>query len=476
MILSCPEREAGIAVYTDTIAAIATPQGEGGLGVVRMSGPDAGIVAARIFRLGRRMRQIAPSDLASHHLYYGAIVDPANENVVDEVMLVRMLPPRTYTREEVVEVSCHGGLLPVREVLRIALENGARIAEAGEFTLRAFLNGRIDLSQAEAVSGVIAARTPQSLDLAVGELRGRLTERLAPARDALVGTLAYLDAAADFPDDEIPSIDLISELEAARYALSSVVESAQSGLLYREGVQIAIVGRPNAGKSSLLNRLLGTDRAIVTDIAGTTRDVIAESVNLGGLPATLLDTAGIADSEDVIERMGIERSRAALVSSGIALFVIDGSHPPVAEDEAIATMLAERLSDGGVVVALNKSDLPQAGGHWRTLDLLPGVPIVPISTRTGDGVGLLQQTLHDLAVGQAGTSGEPALVTVRQLDALRRALAHVESAQEAHAFGVPLDLLAVDVRAALHAVGEITGEHVDEAVLDEIFSRFCIGK
>lgn len=463
-------------MYHDTIAAIATPQGEGGLGVIRLSGPDAGAIAARIFRRGSRMRRIEPMDLASHRLYYGSIVEPDTARVVDEVMLVRMLPPRTYTREEVVEISCHGGLLPVREVLRLALRHGARIAEPGEFTLRAFLNGRIDLSQAEAVSGVIAARTPRTLDLAVGELRGRLTERLSPARDALVETLAYLDAAADFPDDEIPSIELIPALEAARDALARVVASARGGLLYREGVQIAIVGRPNAGKSSLLNRLLGTDRAIVTDIAGTTRDVIAESVNLGGLPATLLDTAGIADSEDVIERMGIERSREALVSSGIALFVIDGSRPPAREDEEIARLLTDRLSDEGVVVALNKSDLPVADGHQRLIGLLPGAPVVSISTRTGEGIDALRQALHERAIGQSGASSEPALVTVRQLDALRRALTHVEAAQEAHAFGVPLDLLAVDVRAALHAVGEITGEHVDEAVLNEIFSRFCIGK
>ncbi len=463
-------------MYHDTIAAVATPPGEGGIGIVRLSGPDAGTIGARIFRRGSQLRRIAASSLESHRLYYGAIVDPDDGRTIDEVMLVRMAPPRTYTREEVVEVSCHGGPVPVREVLGLCLRHGARPAEPGEFTLRAFLNGRIDLSQAEAVAGVVSARTPRSLDLAVDELRGRLTERLRPARDSLVETLAYLDAAADFPDDEIPAIELGPALTTARDALAAVVNAAGSGLLYREGVQIAIVGRPNAGKSSLLNALLRADRAIVTEIAGTTRDVIAESINLDGIPATLLDTAGIAESEDVIEQMGVARSRQALASSGIALFVIDRSRPAGPDDVQVATLLADRLGDGGVTIARNKSDLPDAAGHDPVLSLLPGVPIVDISTRSGEGIAALEAALRDLALAGSGSASEPALVTVRQHDALRRSLAAVEAAQEGHALGLPLDLLAVDVRAALHAVGEVTGEHVDAAVLDEIFSRFCIGK
>jgi tRNA modification GTPase len=463
-------------MYHDTIAAIATPPGEGGLAVVRLSGPDAGSLAARIFRRGKRLRVLDAEALESHRLYYGSIVDPADDRVVDEAMVVRMLPPRTYTREEVVEISCHGGPLPVREVLSLCYREGARPAEAGEFTLRAFLNGRIDLSQAEAVAGVVAARTPRSLDLAVDELRGRLTERLRPARDALVETLAYLDAAADFPDDEIPSMDVGPALETARAALSEVIESARAGLLYREGVQIAIVGVPNAGKSSLMNALVRADRAIVTEIAGTTRDVIAESINLHGLPATLLDTAGIAESEDVIERMGIDRSRRAIDTSQIALLVLDRSHSPGDDDIAVAKLLADRVDTASVIIALNKSDLPDATGHDVVHDLLPGTPVVQVSTLTGQGIAELERTLHDTAIGQASVAGEPALVTTRQLDALRRALAGVEAAQMAHTVGIPQDLLAVDVRAALHAVGEITGEYVDEAVLNEIFSRFCIGK
>lgn len=463
-------------MYHDTIAAIATPPGEGGLGIVRLSGPESGMIAGRIFRRGRRQRRVTPDLLTSHRLYYGAIVDPASERQLDEVMLVKMLPPRTFTREEVVEISCHGGLLPVREVLSLCLRSGARSAEPGEFTLRAFLNGRIDLSQAEAVAGLVGARTERSLELAVDELRGRLTARLRPARDALVELMAYLDAAADFPDDEIPGIDLDAVLEQARDALVEVVAGARSGLLYREGVQIAIVGRPNVGKSSLLNALLGAERAIVTEIAGTTRDIVAETISLNGLPATLLDTAGITQTEDVVERIGVERSRQALAASGLVLLVLDRSQPIEQGDHAVAELLRARLAAGGVVVALNKSDLPAAErvGGLELLDR--NWPLVAISTHSGAGLAELRELLYHELAGRSELTAEPALVTLRQHDALRRALEGVEAAQRARALAIPLDLLAVDVRVALYAVGEITGEHISEAVLDEIFSRFCIGK
>lgn len=463
-------------MYQDTIAAIATPPGEGGIGIVRMSGPDALDVASKIFRRGKGLRQIAVDELESHRLYYGGIVDPNSGRQVDEVMLVRMAPPRTFTREPVVEISCHGGLVPVREVLALCIRHGARLAEPGEFTLRAFMNGRIDLSQAEAVAGVVAARTSQSLSLAVEELRGRLTDRLKPARDALVESLAYLDAAADFPDDEIPDHDLDPALAIALDSLRSVLASAQTGLLYREGVQVAIVGRPNVGKSSLLNALVGSDRAIVTEIAGTTRDVIAETINLNGIPATLLDTAGITETEDVVERIGVERSERALTSSGVVTFVLDRSQPLQAGDLRVAELLKRRIGDLSLLVVWNKSDLPRVAEPNGHLPLLDDAPALEISTVTGAGIDDLRDTLYELVAGKSEDAAEPTLVTTRQLDALRRAVESLEAARQARKVGVPLDLLAVDVRAALYAVGEITGEQVSEAVLDEIFSRFCIGK
>jgi len=469
---------------TATIAAIATPPGEGGIGVVRLSGPDAASIAEQVFRRTGRDGRPHPVQLhatESHRLLYGTIVDPKTGRPVDEVLLAWMAGPHTYTREDTVEISCHGGPLPLRETLRVLLASGARHAERGEFTLRAFLNGRLDLTQAEAVLQVIGARTAESLRLAVSDLAGELTQRLAPANTALISLLAYLDASADFPDDEIDTTshqhDINLGLTAAEEALEDVVAGSRAGMLYRDGARIALVGRPNVGKSSLLNALLRSDRAIVTPIAGTTRDVIEESIDLEGIPATLLDTAGIVDTEDPVERIGVERSRKALASSAAIILVVDGSVNPGADDLAIVETLAARSSSEQtpVVIARNKSDLPERGDLTAITSLLADVPMIGISAATGAGLTDLEHTLAEILRG--GASGvTPALITARQHAAIERALAHLHDARAAWELGVPQDLLATSVRAALHAVGEVTGEQVDEAVLNEIFSRFCVGK
>lgn len=474
-----------------TIAAIATPPGAGGIGVIRISGPDAAEIGQTIFRRHRRAHPAGiPVDLRtteSHRLHYGFIVDPATGERIDDVLLAWMRGPHTYTRQDTVEISCHGGPLPLRETLRVALAAGARQAEPGEFTLRAFLNGRLDLAQAEAVVQVIGARTAESLRLAVSDLAGDLSRRLEPANAALVSLLAYLDAAADFPDDEIDVdasghragglVDIDRGLAAAEEALAAVIAGSHAGMLYREGARIALVGRPNVGKSSLLNALLRADRAIVTPIAGTTRDVIEETINLSGIPATLLDTAGIVETQDVVERIGVERSRAALQTAAAIVFVLDGSRDPESGDLEIARLLADRAADQQVPVAIarNKADLPARGNVAPLLALLPEAPVVSLSATSGEGLIDLEGTLAAALRDGAGVA-QPAMISARQRAALDRALAHVHDAQEAWAVGVPQDLLATSVRAALHAVGEVTGENVDEAVLHEIFSRFCIGK
>jgi tRNA modification GTPase len=466
-------------MYDDTIAAIATPPGEGGIGIIRLSGPDSAGIAGRLFRRGRHGQLVDISTLDSHRLYYGSIVDPEAKRTVDEVMLVRMAPPHSYTREAVVEIQCHGGPIPVKRILELSVEAGARLAGPGEFTLRAFLNGRIDLTQAEAVMAVVSARTSESLALAVDELRGSLTHRLGPARDALIRTLAYLDASADFPEDEIHGVDIDTTLRGAECVLAEVLESSNLGRLYHEGVQIAIVGRPNVGKSSLMNALLRHERAIVTPIAGTTRDVITETINLNGIPATLLDTAGIGETKDVIEQMGIDRSRRAIDAAALALFVIDGSQPATPDDVTVAHMLAERLDRDGagrVVLALNKRDLPRHEAHDALRAELPGCPIIELSTVTGDGIDTLEATLFDLASSLAGEAREPATVSLRQREALRAALISLRAALVATADDLPNDLIAIDVRDALMFIGEITGDQISERVLDEIFSTFCIGK
>jgi tRNA modification GTPase len=466
-------------MYDDTIAAVATPPGEGGIGVVRLSGPDSARIAGAMFHRGKSDRCVEVSRLESHRLYYGRIVDTDRHRTIDEVMLVRMAAPKTYTREDVVEIHCHGGTIPVKSILELAIAKGARLAEAGEFTLRAFLNGRVDLSQAEAVMAVVSSRTSESLELAVEELRGGLTNRLGPARSALIETLAFLDASADFPEDEVPPTDITGSLEMARRFLADILDASNLGILFHNGVQIAIVGRPNVGKSSLMNSLLRSDRAIVTSIAGTTRDVITESINLHGIPATLLDTAGIAETKDVIEQMGIDRSRKALESAALAVFVVDGSQAAQPEDLAVARTLAERLDRDGsdrVVVAVNKLDLPRMFDSDAISHSLPAVPMVEISTLSGDGIVELESLLYQCASALAGEARQPATVSLRQRDALRAALSSVRDAQAGLSSGTPLDLIAVDVRDALIQIGEITGENVSESVLNEIFSRFCIGK
>jgi tRNA modification GTPase len=466
-------------MYDDTIAAIATPPGDGGIGIIRLSGQNAARIATALFRRGVHGRSIDVARLDSHRLYYGQIIDPTARCTVDEVMLVRMAPPNTYTREEVVEIQCHGGPIPVKRILELTVAGGARLASAGEFTLRAFLNGRIDLSQAEAVMAVVSSRTSESLELAIQELRGSLTSRLGPARTELIQTLAYLDASADFPEDEIHGVDVASSLQRAQCALREVLAASNLGRLYHEGVQIAIVGRPNVGKSSLMNALLRSERAIVTPIAGTTRDVITESINLRGIPATLLDTAGIAETKDVIEQMGIDRSRRAIDSAALALFVIDGSQPTDPDDIVVANMLSERLDRDGagrVVLVVNKRDLPPHEEHPDIRLALVGCPSVEVSTVTGLGIEALEATLFELASSLAGEAREPATVSLRQREAVRSAVESIQAAIITTAQAMPNDLVAIDVRDALMSIGEITGENVNERVLDEIFSRFCIGK
>lgn len=449
--------------------------------MVRISGPDAAEIAARVFRRGKRGTSPDLRKTASHRLLYGRIIDPATNETIDEVLLGWMAGPHTYTREDTVELTCHGGPVPLQETLRVVLASGARHAEPGEFTLRAFLNGRLDLAQAEAVLNVVSARTGEGLRLAIDDLAGDLSRRIKPARDAVVSLLAYLDAAADFPEDEIPPSDVDADLATAESALAEVVAGSRAGILYRDGVQIALVGRPNVGKSSLLNALLRSERAIVTPIAGTTRDVIAESIDLRGIPATLLDTAGIADTADLVEQLGIERSRRALTAAAAAILVLDGTAAPTADDLAVARLLSDRLPGGGigstpVLIAINKRDLAERASQDAVLAILPDSPAVEISSLTGIGIDALEDALAALLRGEAIGQARPAVITARQRAALDRALEHVRIAGTARREGFPLDLLATDVRAALRALGQVTGEAVDEAVLTEIFSRFCIGK
>ena len=475
-------------MYDDLIAAIATASGEGGIGIVRLSGTGAGALAGRLIRARPAGKPVGLSWFPSHLLKHGYVVDPEDGRVVDEVMVTRMAAPRSYTREEVVEIHTHGGPLVARETLALTLRQGARLAEPGEFTLRAFLNGRLDLSQAEAVMQVIRARTPRALELAVGALGGRFSRDLAPARAALLAALAWLEASVDFPEDEVPPTDPGGDLRRAEGALAALLARASAGALFREGLTVALVGRPNVGKSSLMNALLRYERAIVTPIAGTTRDTLAESVNVRGIPVTIVDTAGVTETADVVERIGVQRSRQAMTTAGLILLVLDAAAPLTEADAAIIAEVRAAAGDARpdadevsarlpVIVALNKTDQAPLVTPEETRHRLSAAAIVRVSALTGAGLDDLEAAIEAAALGGVARAEiDPALLTARQEATLRAALEHTRSALAALASGLPADLVAVDTRAALNAIGEVTGEAVGEALLNEIFARFCIGK
>lgn len=456
-------------IYADTIAAIATPPGEGGIGIVRISGAEARPIVERIFRPAR------PGPLRPYRLRYGHVVDPATGAIIDEVLVAFMRAPHSFTREDVVEISCHGGPQPLQATLDLALASGARLARPGEFTLRAFLNGRIDLSQAEATLDVIRARTAAGLALAQAQLGGWLAREVRAIRATLMECLAYVTVVVDFPEDEVEPQDLGPALRTSLAAVERLLAGADQGIIYRQGARVAIVGRPNVGKSSLLNALLRADRAIVTPIPGTTRDTLEESANLDGIPVTLVDTAGIHTSTDPVEQLGIARARAALDSADLALLVFDAQRPVSEDDLTIAALTHAKPT----ILVWNKCDDPgQALPSFGMLEHPALRATVRISARTGAGVDELAHTIATTLLGGVPpAAAEARLVSnPRHRDALRRAEASLRAALEGWESGHPTDLIGGDLTAALNALGEITGETVGDDLLDTIFSRFCIGK
>lgn len=454
----------------DTIAAIATGAGESAIGIVRLSGATALAVADRIFR-PRRGRPLR--DRRSHTVTYGWVTTPAGERV-DEALALVMRGPHSYTGEDVVELQCHGGQLAVRRVLEQALQAGARLAEPGEFTRRAFLNGRMDLSQAEAVIDLIRAKTDRAMAAAVAHLGGSLRERVSAVRERLLEMMAHLEADIDFPELEL-EVQTREEVSAGCAAALAEVErllgGARAGRILREGLRVVLAGRPNVGKSSLLNRLVRENRAIVTAVPGTTRDVIAEWVNLGGVPVQLSDTAGIRPTDDPVERIGVQRTREALRQAHLVLVVIDCGAGLLPEDEE---WIAELPPGAARIGVANKIDLNPGFPLEQLAGALGGAPVVAVSAEQGTGIGELEMAI----AREAGAldASEELLVNARQADAIGRAAAHLRDAQQTLAAGFGDELVAIDLRAAWMALGEVTGDTADEVLLDEIFGRFCIGK
>lgn len=455
-------------MFDDTIAAIATPLGEGGLALIRISGVEALEVADAIFRPGIKFKK--PSRAASHTILYGHVVRDGKR--IDEALVGVMRAPRTFTREDVVEITCHGGILAAKLVLDAVLANGARLAEPGEFSKRAFLNGRIDLAQAEAIADLIHARTELALSAANEQLAGKLSERVNRLRDDMLSILAHVEAHIDFPDEDIApdTLDhLIRRLESGAALMDQLLKTANEGRILRRGIRAAIIGRPNAGKSSLLNQLLGQDRAIVTAIAGTTRDTIEETANIRGIPVVFIDTAGLRESSDEIEREGVRRSHQSLERAELIIHVLDASEP---FHEMDARYLKDFAGKKRILVA-NKCDLPRA---LRVPEELASAT-VEASCKTGEGIELLKERIKEVSwSGEIKAEMLEAMINSRHQDALRRARSSTQQTLEALSQGLTLELAAMDLRIAVNAIGEIVGKTSTEDLLDSIFSQFCIGK
>lgn len=458
----------------DTIAAISTPSGEGALHIVRISGDEAVKIADRLYQQGNKKLM----DQESHTIHYGHIIDPKTKDVVDEVMVTIMRAPKTYTREDVVEINCHGGIVVVNKVLQLILREGARLAEPGEFTKRAFLNGRIDLSQAEAVIDIITAKTDQSLAVAAQQLEGKLSQKIRAVRQEIFETLGEVEVNIDYPEyDDVEEVTTQTIRNCAldvKKRIQNLLKTAQEGKILREGLSTAIIGRPNVGKSSLLNALLQEEKAIVTDIEGTTRDVIEEYVNVSGVPLKLIDTAGIRETEDVVEKIGVEKSRKALENADLILLLLNSSEELTDSD----IELLQQTKGMNRFVLLNKSDLPQKIDLTKVADYLAADEVAyPLSVQSDAGIDVIGELISDRYLnGQMAEHDATYVSNTRHIALLEKAMQAMDEVLTAVDAGMPVDLIQIDLTRAWEVLGEIVGDSVQDELLDQLFSQFCLGK
>jgi tRNA modification GTPase len=457
----------------DTIAAISTPVGEGGISIIRISGEDAVVVAKRLYRGSKDLAQVA-----SHTINYGHIVDPDTGAEVDEVMVSVMRAPHTYTCEDVVEINCHGGLLATNRILQLVLSYGARMAEPGEFTKRAFLNGRIDLSQSEAVMDLIRAKTDKSMKVALNQLDGDLSRLIRHLRQDILDVLAQVEVNIDYPEydavEEMTTKMLKEKALDIQQRIQALLKTAKQGKVLREGLATAIIGRPNVGKSSLLNTLLHEDKAIVTDVAGTTRDVIEEYVNVDGVPLKLIDTAGIRDTDDTVEKIGVERSKRALDAADLILLLIDSSAPLTAEDRELLTATHGKQR----IVILNKTDLPRQVDLDELKKLTDGDALIETSIVKHEGMDQLGQQISKMFFNEGIESSQNNVMVTnaRHIGLLHQANAALSDVLKGINAGMPVDLVQIDMTRCWDLLGEITGDSYQDELLDQLFSQFCLGK
>lgn len=457
----------------DTIAAVATAIGEGGIGIIRISGSHALPIADELFKSSKGRRV---SEIKNFQAAYGNILDPDSQTMVDEVLLLVMRGPHSYTCEDIVEIHCHGGPVALKKILSLVFSKGARPAEPGEFTKRAFLNGRLDLTQAEAVIDVIRAKTDASLKIAVGHLSGALSEKIKNLRHEILGMIAQLEAAIDFPEDDIEETSAHQVAIATNKAIAEVdflLATAQTGKILRDGLETVIIGKPNVGKSSLLNALVGESKAIVTDVPGTTRDVIEEFINVKGIPLKIIDTAGIRDTEDIVEKIGVERARKIMSTADLVLLLLDSSQPLGEEDRKMLELLQEKQT----LVLINKSDLPQQLDLNAVLEYTLPQSVFQISVAQGRGIQDVEQAIADKVYTGQVTQGEGSFVNnARHENLLRQVKSHLQEVLTTIEQAMPPDCIVVDLRDAWDKLGAITGDTVGEDIIDQIFTQFCIGK
>lgn len=457
----------------DTIAAISSAPGEGAIGIVRLSGDDALAIADKVYKLGQK--KLSTQD--SHTIHYGHIVDPKDGQEIDEVMVSVMREPKTFTREDIVEINTHGGIVATNRVLELVLREGATLAEPGEFTKRAFINGRIDLTQAEAVMDLIRAKTDRSMDLAVKQLDGKLSNLIENLRQDILNTLAQVEVNIDYPeydDVEEMTLKLLGEKTTIiKNRIDGLLSTAKQGKILRDGISTAIVGRPNVGKSSLLNALLREEKAIVTDIEGTTRDTVEEYINIRGVPLKLVDTAGIRDTEDVVERIGVERSKKALKEAELVLLLLNQSEALTAGDRELLAL----TQDHKRIIIMNKIDLPNQLLKESLLEWVEEDEIIATSMMTQEGIDALEEKIADYFFsGQSGEKDATYVSNARHIALLEKASQSLDEVNNGIDMGMPVDLIQIDFTRAWEILGEIIGENAPDELLTQLFSQFCLGK
>ncbi|CAM4036313.1 tRNA uridine-5-carboxymethylaminomethyl(34) synthesis GTPase MnmE [Staphylococcus schweitzeri] len=456
----------------DTITSISTPMGEGAIGIVRLSGPQAVEIADKLYK-GKHLLK----DVPSHTINYGHIIDPDTKEVVEEVMVSVLRAPKTFTREDIIEINCHGGILTINRVLELTMTHGARMAEPGEFTKRAFLNGRIDLSQAEAVMDFIRSKTDRASKVAMNQIEGRLSDLIKKQRQSILEILAQVEVNIDYPEyDDVEDATtefLLERSKEIKQEINRLLDTGAQGKIMREGLSTVIVGKPNVGKSSMLNNLIQDNKAIVTEVAGTTRDVLEEYVNVRGVPLRLVDTAGIRETEDIVEKIGVERSRKALSQADLILFVLNNNEALTQED----FILYEVVKNEDVIVIVNKMDLEQNIDIDEVKEMIGDTPLIQTSMLKQEGIDELEIQIRDLFFGGEVQNQDMTYVSnSRHISLLKQARQTIQDAIDAAESGVPMDMVQIDLTRTWEILGEIIGETASDELIDQLFSQFCLGK